>query len=80
MLEREYSQLPVIHANNKKLVGYVSMASLQARLEQGTINLNDPVDTCMFSFKNAKSSGMAYQLITPDTSLADLGKFSVYEE
>ncbi|SAM00350.1 hypothetical protein [Absidia glauca] len=75
MLEREYSQLPVIHANNKKLVGYVSMASLQARLEQGSINLNDPVDTCMFSFKNAKSSGMAYQLITPDTSLADLAKF-----
>ncbi|KAI8339878.1 tryptophan synthase beta subunit-like PLP-dependent enzyme [Chlamydoabsidia padenii] len=75
MLEREYSQLPVIHAGNKKLVGYVSLASLQARLDQGSIKLEDPVDSCMFSFKNATSSGMVYQLITPDTSLADLAKF-----
>ncbi|KAI8090031.1 tryptophan synthase beta subunit-like PLP-dependent enzyme [Halteromyces radiatus] len=75
MYEREYSQLPVVHANNKKLVGYVSLASLEARLNQGTSHPNDQVDSCMFSFKNAKSSGVAYQLITPDTSLADLAKF-----
>ncbi|CAO3624100.1 unnamed protein product [Cunninghamella echinulata] len=75
MIEREYSQLPVVHAENKKLVGYVSLTSLQSRLDQGLIKLDDSVESCMFSFKNAKSSGMTYQLITPDTSLADLAKF-----
>lgn len=74
MIEREYSQLPVVHADNKKLVGYVSLTSLQKQLDQGLHKIDDTVESCMFSFKNAKSSGKAYQLITPDTSLADLGK------
>ncbi|CAO3592645.1 unnamed protein product [Absidia cylindrospora] len=75
MMEREYSQLPVVHSENKKLIGYVSLASLQARLDDGSSKANDQIESCMFSFKNAKSSGMAYQLITPDTSLTDLAKF-----
>lgn len=74
MLEREYSQLPVIRTDNRKLVGYVSLASLQARLESGAIQLNDPVREAMYGFK--KSAGTStYQVITPDTSLADLAKF-----
>lgn len=76
MLEREYSQLPVISSNNRKLVGYVSLASLQNKLEHGNIQLNDTVESCMFSFK--KAAGVAlnkYEVITPDTSLADLGTY-----
>lgn len=72
MLEREYSQLPVI--DHRKLVGYISMASLQDRLERGTVQLNDTVQSCMFVFK--KGTGVSlnkYEVITPDTSLADLG-------
>ncbi|KAI8070970.1 tryptophan synthase beta subunit-like PLP-dependent enzyme [Gongronella butleri] len=72
MLEREFSQLPVVHADNKKLVGYVSLASLQAHVDHGDVQLDQPIDTCMFSFRKQKS---AYQVITPDTSLADLAKF-----
>lgn len=72
MLEREYSQLPVIRTDNKKLVGYVSLASLQEHLEHKTVQLSDPVDKCMFTFR--KGSGASkYQVITPDSSLADLG-------
>ncbi|KAI8067690.1 tryptophan synthase beta subunit-like PLP-dependent enzyme [Gilbertella persicaria] len=71
MLQREYSQLPVIR--HRKLVGYVSMASLEDHLEKGTTALTDPVERSMFSFK--KTSSGAYQVITPDTSLADLAKF-----
>ncbi|KAF7727999.1 hypothetical protein EC973_006764 [Apophysomyces ossiformis] len=74
MLEREFSQLPVIRTSNKKLVGYVSLAALQARLDQGTVQLNDPVESCMFTFRKGASQ-QQYQTITPDTSLADLAKF-----
>ncbi|KAG0743215.1 hypothetical protein G6F57_004756 [Rhizopus arrhizus] len=73
MLEREYSQLPVIKPDNRKLVGYVSLSALQDRLNNNSINLNSPVDSCMSSFK--KESTRKYQVITPDTSLADLAKF-----
>ena len=73
MLEREFSQLPVIRTDNKKLVGYVSLTTLQERLDQGAIQPKTAVQDCMFTFK--KSTGtLKYQLITPDTSLADLGK------
>lgn len=73
MLEREYSQLPVIQ--NRKLVGYVSLSSLQDHLENGKVQLNDKVETHMYSFKKKMPGGAAhkYQVITPDTSLADLG-------
>ncbi|KAI9491864.1 tryptophan synthase beta subunit-like PLP-dependent enzyme [Zychaea mexicana] len=75
MLEREFSQLPVIRTDNKKLVGYVSLASLQECFEHGTIQPNTAVELCMFSFKKKGSSTSKYQIITPDTSLADLAKF-----
>ncbi|KAL1935584.1 hypothetical protein VTP01DRAFT_4724 [Rhizomucor pusillus] len=74
MLEREYSQLPVIRTDNRKLVGYVSLASLQDRLEHGSVNLVDPVEKCMFSFRKA-GGATKYQVITPETSLSDLAKF-----
>ncbi|KAL0080671.1 tryptophan synthase beta subunit-like PLP-dependent enzyme [Phycomyces blakesleeanus] len=75
MLEREYSQLPVIHPANKKLVGYVSLASLQARLEQGTVKLDDRIESCMYAFNKASGNLSKYRVITPDTSLAELAKF-----
>lgn len=76
MLEREYSQLPVIKDSNRKLVGYVSMSALQDNLDRGTVQLKDTVESCMFAF-NKKGSGVTankYEVITPDTSLAELGK------
>ncbi|KAI8885755.1 tryptophan synthase beta subunit-like PLP-dependent enzyme [Backusella circina FSU 941] len=75
MLEREYSQLPVIKNDNKKLVGYISLASLQERLERGTCQFSDSIEQCMFSFKKNSGNMEKYHVITPDTSLADLAKF-----
>ncbi|KAI9033936.1 tryptophan synthase beta subunit-like PLP-dependent enzyme [Phycomyces nitens] len=75
MLEREYSQLPVIHPANKKLVGYVSLSSLQARLEQGSVKLDDRIESCMYAFNKASGTRSKYKVITPDTSLAELAKF-----
>lgn len=75
MLEREYSQLPVINTSNRKLVGYISMSSLQDNLDRGNVQLSDTVESCMFAFKKGGMSCNKYQVITPDTSLADLGKF-----
>ncbi|GAA5808896.1 hypothetical protein MFLAVUS_002295 [Mucor flavus] len=75
MLEREYSQLPVINNSNRKLVGYISMSSLQDNLDRGNVQLSDTVESCMFAFKKGGMSCNKYQVITPDTSLADLAKF-----
>ncbi|KAH8550273.1 tryptophan synthase beta subunit-like PLP-dependent enzyme [Umbelopsis sp. PMI_123] len=78
MLEREYSQLPVIHSSNKKLVGYVSQSTLEAHLSDGSAQPNDSVSKWMFNFlKRGKGqkSNAKYEMITPDTSLADLAKF-----
>ncbi|OAD04843.1 hypothetical protein MUCCIDRAFT_186686 [Mucor lusitanicus CBS 277.49] len=72
MLEREYSQLPVI--KNRKLVGYVSLSALQDRLESGSVQLADTVGDAMYSFKKGVVANK-YEIITPDTSLADLAKF-----
>ncbi|CEP07349.1 hypothetical protein [Parasitella parasitica] len=74
MLEREYSQLPVL--KNRKLVGYVSLSALQDRLGNGSIKLSDTVGSndAMFSFKKGAATNK-YEVITPDTSLADLAKF-----
>jgi cystathionine beta-synthase len=75
MLEREYSQLPVIHTSNKKLVGYVSLASVQAHFQSGVAKPDDLVEKWMYSFSKAASNGAGkYQIITPDTSLVQLGK------
>jgi CBS-domain-containing membrane protein len=75
MLEREYSQLPVID-DHRKLLGYVSQASLQTHLEAGDAKPQDQVAKWMFTFvgqgKKAK-----YELITPDTPLSELAKFLV---
>ncbi|KAJ2958775.1 hypothetical protein NQZ79_g5660 [Umbelopsis isabellina] len=77
MLEREYSQLPVIHSSNKKLVGYISMSTLEAHLADGSAKPEDSVNKWMFNFLKRSSTDKPtpkYQVITPDTSLADLGK------
>ncbi|KAI8366285.1 tryptophan synthase beta subunit-like PLP-dependent enzyme [Choanephora cucurbitarum] len=73
MFEHEYSQLPVIR--DRKLLGYVSMSGLQEHLKKGTASPQDPVEKVMFSFKKAGGASK-YQVITPDTSLADLGNLS----
>ncbi|RUS18768.1 hypothetical protein BC937DRAFT_88372 [Endogone sp. FLAS-F59071] len=73
MLEREFSQLPVIRSSNKKLVGCISLASAKAHLENGSAQPGDPVSKWMFGF-GKQGKGEKYEVITPGTSLAALGK------
>ena len=80
MLEREFSQLPVIRPDNKKLVGYVSLASLQEQLEHQQIQPKSTVEQCMYAFKKKGAAASKYQVITPDTSLADLGRSFLHRE
>jgi cystathionine beta-synthase len=54
------------------------MSALQDHLDRGSIKLNDTVESCMYAFNKKGSSGVTankYEVITPDTSLAELGKF-----
>jgi cystathionine beta-synthase len=74
MLDREYSQLPVIDSH-KKLIGYVSLASLQTHLDVGEATPKDAISKWMFSFGGSKNGRKQYQLITPDTPLSELAKF-----
>ena len=77
MLDREYSQLPVIDSH-KKLIGYVSLTSLQTHLDVGEATPKDPLSKWMFSFDgsiNSNTKRKRYQLITPDTPLSELAKF-----
>ncbi|CAG8705660.1 4500_t:CDS:2 [Dentiscutata erythropus] len=78
MVEREFSQLPVTNSH-RKLLGYVSLTSLQDKLDSGDATLTDEVSKWMFTFGNRNSQNQIrrqiYQIITPDTPLSELAKF-----
>ncbi|KAG0313218.1 hypothetical protein BGZ99_009021, partial [Dissophora globulifera] len=78
MLTRDFSQLPVINPTNRKLMGYISLTALSTDLEDGRANEADLVSKWMYSFQRKGPKGGAstkYEVITPETSLADLAKF-----
>ncbi|CAG8520877.1 3016_t:CDS:2, partial [Cetraspora pellucida] len=78
MVEREFSQLPVTDSH-RKLLGYVSLTSLQDKLDSGDAILTDEVAKWMFTFGCRNSQNQrrrqTYQIITPDTPLDELAKF-----
>ncbi|RIB27049.1 tryptophan synthase beta subunit-like PLP-dependent enzyme [Gigaspora rosea] len=78
MVEREFSQLPVTDSH-RKLLGYVSLTSLQDKLDSGDATLTDEVSKWMFTFGSRNSPNhrrrQIYQIITPDTPLYELAKF-----
>ncbi|KAG9284086.1 hypothetical protein G9A89_022860 [Geosiphon pyriformis] len=74
MLSRDFSQIPVIDSH-KKLLGYVSLSSLQAHLDAVHAQPDDPVSDWMFSFGKGEGRRAPYQIITPDTPLSELAKF-----
>ncbi|CAG8672818.1 14002_t:CDS:2, partial [Dentiscutata heterogama] len=78
MVEREFSQLPVTDSH-RKLLGYVSLTSLQDKLDSGDATLTDEVSKWMFTFGSRNSQNQIrrqiYQIITPDTPLSELAKF-----
>ncbi|KAJ1968048.1 hypothetical protein IWQ62_001481 [Dispira parvispora] len=91
MESREYSQLPVINSTHRKLVGYITLGTLQALLLTDRVTLDQPIREVMYRFQPlaAQRSSAAndhpsrlnaarrptYQVITPDTPLNELAKF-----
>ncbi|CAG8544563.1 465_t:CDS:2 [Diversispora eburnea] len=51
MLEREFSQLPVVDTN-RKLLGYVSLASLQNHINVGDATLSEKIEKWVFRFRS----------------------------
>ncbi|KAG0238382.1 hypothetical protein BGW42_005615 [Actinomortierella wolfii] len=78
MMTREFSQLPVIHPTNRKLMGYISQTTLTNLLEEGQAHDDDLVSKWMYSFVKKQpgaSTSSKYVTITPSTPLADLAQF-----
>lgn len=70
--DREYSQLTVVSAEKRALLGYVTVAALSAKPPTAT------VADAMNRFDRRKAKG--YTVITPETALEDLERFFETEE
>ncbi|KAI0827038.1 hypothetical protein BC628DRAFT_1370500 [Trametes gibbosa] len=70
--ERDFSHIPVLD-QNRKLLGYIDVASLKARWEAGKANPDDKVAQYMTKFK--RTAATPYTIITPSTPLAELEDF-----
>jgi cystathionine beta-synthase len=74
MIEREFSQLPVVD-DSRKMIGFVYDADLRALLRSNAAAASDPVEKWMHSFRTHGKGRRTYHIITPDTPLAELARF-----
>ncbi|RKP11082.1 tryptophan synthase beta subunit-like PLP-dependent enzyme [Thamnocephalis sphaerospora] len=74
MIEREFSQLPVIDTH-RKMIGFVYDADLRASVDGNRATAGEPVERYMHRFHTGRGERRLYQVITPDTSLAELARF-----
>lgn len=72
MLERDFSQLPVVN-ERRKLVGFVSQGHLEHLLSTSQAKKDTRIGDVILHLQG--SPRRPYHLITPDTSLTDLAKF-----
>ncbi|TPX36247.1 hypothetical protein SmJEL517_g01449 [Synchytrium microbalum] len=71
MIERDFSYLPVINAR-RKMIGFVSLGSVDAHLSSREVQLETPVSAVAFkTFSRDKE----FKLITPSTPLVELDTF-----
>jgi hypothetical protein len=71
-LERDYTHLTVISAENRALLGYISIPRLQQLLKEGKVNDSDSVESAMQRFRR---KGTRYKVITTETPLEELEEF-----
>lgn len=71
MLERDFSQLPVVN-QHRKMIGFVSQGHLEHLLITGQADRLTPLSEVTL---NLQASRRPYYLITPDTPLTDLATF-----
>ena len=69
--ERDYTHLTVL-AEDKSLLGYISIPRLRELLSNGTVQETDPVEKAMIKFRR---KGRRYRLITMETPLEELQAF-----
>jgi len=70
MILEDFDVLPVI--DNKKFVGFVTSGDIRANLADKTLQDTTPVEALMHRFAKRRQE---YQLITPETPLAELESF-----
>lgn len=75
--DRDYDHLTVTSSSTRKLLGYLSLPQIRAKLLSGEIPNEGSglkVKDVMSRFRN-RESGVGYTVITPDTELAELYDF-----
>ncbi|OAA42944.1 hypothetical protein BBO_04859 [Beauveria brongniartii RCEF 3172] len=70
--ERDYTHLTVVDATTRALLGYIAMPHLQAQLDAGSVQPQDPLSAAMTRFQRR---GRAYRVITMQTPLEELEAF-----
>ncbi|KAI0468755.1 hypothetical protein F4859DRAFT_516917 [Xylaria cf. heliscus] len=70
--EREYTHLTIVDSQTRGLVGYIAIPVLQAQLESGAVQPEDPLSRAMVRFQR---KGRRYTVITLETPLEDLEAF-----
>ena len=74
--ERDYTHLTVVDGETRALLGYIAMPALQAQLDGGRVQPEDPLARAMIRFKRGRrAGGQPYRVITLDTPLEDLEAF-----
>ncbi|KAF2118592.1 hypothetical protein BDV96DRAFT_611261 [Lophiotrema nucula] len=71
-LERDYTHLTVTNAENRSLLGYISIPHLQSLLREGKVRDTDKVEEAMLKFRR---KGRKYRVITTETPLEELEAF-----
>ena len=73
--EREYSQLTVTSAITRKLLGYLDVAKALDELDKRQGDAADDLTVKHVYLRFDRRPGVQYQIITPDSDLADLAQF-----
>ncbi|KAI2626315.1 hypothetical protein GGS21DRAFT_268091 [Xylaria nigripes] len=70
--ERDYTHLTIVDSKTRALLGYISIPTLQARLDSGAVKPEDPLSAAMVRFQR---KGRRYTVITLATPLEELEAF-----
>ncbi|KAF8456223.1 hypothetical protein BGX38DRAFT_1163370 [Terfezia claveryi] len=70
--DRDFSQLTVISARTRSLLGYLDVEKIKKMLQEGKLSESDQVSKAMNRFR---TKGRVYKVITPDTPLEELDEF-----
>ncbi|KAI0600281.1 hypothetical protein F4775DRAFT_590610 [Biscogniauxia sp. FL1348] len=70
--ERDYTHLTIVDSGTRALLGYIAIPSLQAQLDAGAVQPEDPLSKAMVRFQRR---GKKYKIISLDTPLEELEEF-----